>query len=52
MVCLADSRIIITDRKIFYDKKDKFYYLEIFYSRGKSDIYGPFKTYKEAESFL
>lgn len=52
MSCLASPPIAIIKKKTFFDKKENAFFLEVIYSYGKSDVYGPFKDELEAISFL
>jgi hypothetical protein len=52
MSCLLSPPISIIKKKVFFDKKEKAFFLEVTYSYGKSDVYGPFDTERDAENFL
>jgi hypothetical protein len=52
MPCIASPPIAIIKKKTFFDKKEKAFFLEVIYSYGKPDIYGPFKNELDAVSFL
>jgi hypothetical protein len=52
MPCIASPPIVIVNKKAFFDKKERAFFLEVIYSYGKSDIYGPFKNELDALRFL
>ena len=52
MPCLLSPPISIIKKKVFFDKKEKAFFLEVVYSFGKSDVYGPFDKETDAENFL
>ena len=52
MPCLLSPPIAIIDKRVFYDKKENAFFLEVIYSFGESDVYGPFETESDAKRFL
>lgn len=52
MPCILSPPIAITKKKVFFDKQEKAFFVEVIYSYGKSDIYGPFKNESEAKTFI
>lgn len=52
MPCLLSPPIAIIDKRVFYDKKGKAFFLEVIYSFGESDVYGPFESEVDARNFL
>lgn len=52
MPCILSPPISIIDKRVFYDKKEKSFFIEVLYSLGKSDLYGPFKTELDAKRFI
>ena len=53
MTCLlSQPPIKITHKTVIFDEKTDKYYLEVKYSFGSHDLYGPFKTEFDAQTFL
>lgn len=52
MPCVLSTPIIITKKKVFFDKKENAFFLEVIYSEGKPDVYGPFESELDATHFL
>lgn len=52
MTCILSPPIAIIKKRSFYDEKERAYFLEVVYSFGKPDVYGPFDTEQGAIDFL
>jgi hypothetical protein len=52
MSLLLNPPIVVTKKKVFFDPHKRAYFLEVSYSYGRADLYGPFTTALEAQSFV
>jgi hypothetical protein len=49
---LSNATIKITNKKVIFNENTNKYYLEVNYSFGSPDLYGPFNTELDAQTFL